>query len=314
MEQKVNKILFLGMGSANDPGFEDVKIDGKQYRDYMKEKGIVVLGPFIESCHGCPDFVKSYSNQLQSLINRTYGIDKVVGVLQGGLLFALPSIQATQTTFPIISVPLDEIAYTAFMVPTGHAVVAGVGVERKVSGVYTTDARRAALLAAEKILNLEDTVVKTIPSILPECPYEEKIAARLSELSIDSKSFYIHEDDGKRNLVIAPNDEDMLKFIKGDSLIIRYLEGDFEFSRPSGSDAEHLRNFGTCHLFVRGAENAAIFATKIVSMYRKETDIIERIVEIGIKKQETYGREPKDIHFIELPAALKKLGGPNANQ
>lgn len=121
------KILFLGQGSASDPGFESVEIEGQPYKDFMQEKGITVIPEVIESCHGCYDLMTKYSKDLQTLTEK----NRVVAVLQGGLLFGLPSIQATQTTFPIISVPTDSVAYTSFMVPSGHAAIATVGVEKK---------------------------------------------------------------------------------------------------------------------------------------------------------------------------------------
>ena len=122
------KILVIGKGSKVDPGFDKVEINGIPYREHMSNLGITVLEKdLIESCHGCPDLMSEYSDVLQE---RVEAGDRVVEILQGGLLFALPSIQATQTTFPIISQPLDLVSFQAFMVPTGHAAIASVGREK----------------------------------------------------------------------------------------------------------------------------------------------------------------------------------------
>ena len=128
----MKKILFLVQASKADPGFEDVPIDGKSYKEYLQEKGITLLDSVIESCHGCPDLVADYSKQLQGLAEEGH---RIVEVAQGGLYFALPSIQATQVTFPIISVPLDFVAYQGFLLPSGHAAIATVGVERKINSI-----------------------------------------------------------------------------------------------------------------------------------------------------------------------------------
>src|SRR3989344_8242555 len=124
----MEKILFLVQASEKDVGFEDVTIAGNQYKEYLKSQGITLLGPVIESCHGCPDLVARYSKDLQKLVEEGH---RVAAVMQGGLYFALPSIQATQTTFPIISAPLDMVAYQGFITPSGHAAIASVGVEDK---------------------------------------------------------------------------------------------------------------------------------------------------------------------------------------
>ena len=152
----VEKYLFLGSGSDKDPGFDDVSIGDVPYKEFMKSKGITVIDKMIESCHGCYDIMKDYSQQMQFLANNGA---RVVAVLQGGLLFGLPSIQATQTTFPIISHPLDLVAYSAFMVPSGHAVVASVGVDDE-----KKEERTKALTLAERILNLENPSVNVYAS------------------------------------------------------------------------------------------------------------------------------------------------------
>ena len=64
---------------------EDVEIDGKPFRTYMSEKGIIVIDPMIiESCHGCFDLMTEYSKQMESLAKEGH---KVVNLSQGGLLF-----------------------------------------------------------------------------------------------------------------------------------------------------------------------------------------------------------------------------------
>ena len=175
----MRKILFTATGSPNDPGFGNVRINDVSYKDFMKQRGIEVFDGYVESCHGCPDLMSQYSRDLQGIVE---GGDRVMAVLQGGLLFGLPSIQATQTTFPIISVPLDYVAYTSFVVPSGHAAIATVGVERIIEGDEFGIMQRTKLLRlAERVLDLDSDRVNVFTSY-PEA--DEKIRKKLVSLGI----------------------------------------------------------------------------------------------------------------------------------
>lgn len=235
----MNKIIFLGAGSKADPNFEDVFADS---RNLLSGSDIKILyPPVIESCHGCPDLMSDYSEQMQSLVEKG---DRVVGVLAGGLIFALPSMQATQTTYPIISCPLDNVAYQAFMVPSGNAVVGSVGVENKVNDVYQTKERKKAMTIARNILELKEDKVSVAcgPEILEEL---KKFAIKTSR---DSKIIL--------NYSIAPlgvrNDEVQLW---SDS--IENLSSDFrlELSKDKMSEASNT-------LQVRGKSNLVYYAAR----------------------------------------------------
>jgi phosphoribosylcarboxyaminoimidazole (NCAIR) mutase len=150
----MKKVLFLGAGSDKDPGFVI-------YKSNLNQRGITVTDPVvIESCHGCPDRVSEYSQQINTAIGKGH---RVVPVLQGGYYFALPSIQATQTNVPIISVPLDFPAYQNFVLPPGNAAIGTVGMERKFNisdkKEYANIQRKKAMTIAENMLNLEHTTV-----------------------------------------------------------------------------------------------------------------------------------------------------------
>lgn len=272
----MRKILFLGSGSANDPGFEGVEINGQPFGSYMNEKGITVLDRVVESCHGCPDLLANYSRQMQSLVDAG---DKVVACLQGGLYFALPSIQATQTTYPIISCPTDNVAFQGIMVPSGHAVIAGVGVERD----GETTQREKALTLAARILTLENDKVNIIGDqsgkLLDELAKYE-IGGNLTQepglaLAYTTDLRQVHPP--KNTLLIKANpDEDVNNW---DYLMLGELRHHApEFNRVPTAE-------------VRGSKNLALFAAKILSLQRP--DIREKIKAIETKKRSSY--EERDL-------------------
>ena len=175
----MEKILFLGRGSDKDPGFYNTQLNGSPFEEHMEGNGITVLNR-VESCHGCPDLIEQYSKELQSHVEQG---NRVVAVLEGGKYFALPSIQATQVTFPIISVPCDYTSFQSFMLPKGHATVATVGVDpsRKTDHYSNMgdNQKSRALLLAERILNLECKTVNVACSV-------STIKPKLEDLGIDS--------------------------------------------------------------------------------------------------------------------------------
>lgn len=274
----MDKILFIGMGSEKDPGFGSVVFEheiipeGTPFKDYMHEKGIKVLDKVIESCHGCPDLMKQYSKSTQQMVE---GGDRVVGILQGGLLFGLPSIQATQVTYPIISVPLDFVSYTAFMVPTGHAVVAGVGVDGKEQ--YTQKAK--ALVLAERILNLEGTKVTAIDD------GEGKLEKALNEYGIEV-------DNTATQPLTLINGTYRLDRAKDASIVIRADTDEDMKSWEYLQNAEkrhhdnHFNYVPTAQ--VKGVGNLALYAAKILSLQRPE--LMKKIKEIAAEKKDSYER------------------------
>jgi|GEM_PF-6828944 len=267
----MRKIIFLGAGSEKDPGFEGL-YDKKRFAD----RGITVIDPMvIESCHGCPELMTHYSKQMQSLVDDG---DKVVGVLQGGLMFALPSIQATQVTYPIISCPLDLISYTSFMVPSGHAAISTVGIEMINDKLNNTTQRKRALFLAEDILNLEAKAVQI------ECPDKTHLDKLITELS----KFGIKTTKGSQ-LVLTYNE-----------CLYHLKEGIIQLWADSNED---LMNGGYLNLAdkvisnqggfkgtlqVRGMQNLAIYAAKILSLNNPE--LREQIKGLKVSKRKTYQR------------------------
>ena len=264
MADEKKKILFLGSGSKNDPGFENVKIGELPYKQYMGDHGITVVEGVVESCHGCPTIVEDYSKQIENL---QFDGHRIVAVLEGGLLFGLPSMQAAQTTIPIISCPLDLVAYTAYMVPPGHAVIASVGVEYGTSVGPGLEKYRPqkpmALTLAEKILNLEDTRVSIIDDVT-----ERQLAAELGAIGIE----YAFGDGEEENLKLSNGYSDGNVVTRG--ILIRNWDGLNTMSWDSISEAERMHHkesyefVPTAH--VRGLSNLAIFAAKIISLQRPE--------------------------------------------
>lgn len=262
----MNKILFLGAGSKADPSFDDI-IGGTSS---FSISGIKVLyPPAIESCHSCYDIMSDYSKQMQSLANRGY---KVVGVLEGGLLFALPSIQATQTTYPIISCPLDLVAYQAFMVPSGSGVVGGVGIDRKVGDAYETNERRKAILTAENILNLSGDKVAIRTK-----------AYKKSEIQKELEKFDIETDKNSKlilNYNHRPSDVE-----KGEVQIWADPRENL-FSGSYILKSERALSKSSNTLQVRGKSNLAYYAAKILSLQRP--DIRERLETMKEEKRKSF--------------------------
>jgi phosphoribosylcarboxyaminoimidazole (NCAIR) mutase len=263
----MKKILFLGAASERDPKFEDV-----YDKSLLNSKGIDVTDPVvIESCHGCPDIMTEYSNQMQSLVEKGH---RVVSVLEGGLYFALPSIQATQTTYPIISCGLDKIAYQGIYVPSGNSAIAGVSVERKTKDGYETKQRKKAIDIAEKILNLDEDTVRVYSQ-------NERIKKMLDDFKIETSR--------DSNLVLShyhyppPADNNQIQvwsFKHGGDYFLSTIEQLNSYMESAPNTVQ-----------VRGDKNLVTFAAKILSLQRP--DIREKIKEVGRKKRETY--EKRDL-------------------
>jgi phosphoribosylcarboxyaminoimidazole (NCAIR) mutase len=283
----VEKYLFLGSGSDKDPGFDDVSIGDVPYKEFMKSKGITVIDKMIESCHGCYDIMKDYSQQMQFLANNGA---RVVAVLQGGLLFGLPSIQATQTTFPIISHPLDLVAYSAFMVPSGHAVVASVGVDDE-----KKEERTKALTLAERILNLENPSVNVYASKENYEKLKEKFGQSMNVIpgstSNDALSLVYGTEEEMKNV---PNTSFVVRADSDEKL------KDWNYLKIA-EERHHLADWNKVpSMQVRGLDNLVIFATKILSL--QNPGLMASIKEIGRKKLNTY--KQRDL-LVGTEAAIK---------
>jgi phosphoribosylcarboxyaminoimidazole (NCAIR) mutase len=289
-------ILFLGMGSPSDPDFDVAKC-----KEQMKKDQIIVLDKVIESCHGCPDIMSDYSMQMQALVNSG---DRVVAVLEGGLLFGLPSIQATQTTYPIISLPLDKVAYTAFMVPTGHAVISGVGVDNKTETIQ----KQKAIELARRMLLMEGTSVTVIDDTKTE-PEGSKLEKELQKMKIDINNgttqpltlvngIYRFDRTSGAGLVIrADTDENMNEWDYFNRAELRHHD-------------EHFNYVPTAQ--VKGVGNLALYAAKILSLQRPELrDVLtyfpkkeEDIKIMGIKEKKRASYQRRDL--IEEVKTLRK--------
>jgi len=281
------KVLFLGQGSGKDPGFDGVTIDGKQYREYMREKGIIVLEKVVESCHGCPDIMADYSREMQNRIEISG--DRVVAVLQGGLLFGLPSIQATQVTYPIISTPLDIVAYTAFMVPSGHAVIAGTGVDRKVNEKYETKQREKALRIAENMLSLEDSCV-----YITEDDSNGKLAKELAVFGIEVKQ---GTNPGSLHLNYSEGIEEKVPsgFVVWADSVENLQEGEY-FDDINGVHRNNRKYDNVIQ--VKGVKNLAVYAAKILSLQKPE--LREKIKKIRADKRETYKERNLSREILDI--------------
>jgi len=270
----VEKILFLGAGSKSDPGFDGVSIGGEPYKNYMAERGIKVVDNVIESCHGCYDLMTNYSQQMQSFVENG---NRAVAVLEGGLLFGLPSIQATQTTFPIISVPTDLVAYTGFMVPSGHAAIAGVGVSKG------QEQKVKALSLAERILNLGAPGVNVLSD--PGGNLREE----LSKLKIP---YYEKEfQRGALSLAYGSDNLDLLQSSRfsGCSLVWVDLGGDVNswYYLREAEERHHKDAYNSVpSAQVRGVKNLAIFAAKVLSFQIPE--LRSKLESIADKKRSSY--------------------------
>ncbi len=280
---KMAKILFLGSGSAKDPGFKGVEIGGMSYREHMGQKGIKVIDGIVESCHGCRDRMDCYSQDMQSFVEKG---DRVVAVLEGGLTFALPSLQATQVTFPIISVPMDYTSYQAIILPPGHAAIAGVGIN-----VFRGDEKRysnsgdeqkvKALTLAERILNLENDLVN-----IPDDAGGDELKVQLRELGIGpygrkfrgenvlSLAFCSSANNYKTGgfLIRADPDLNPRDLISIDRAEWRHHQ-------------EEYNQVPTAEVY--GVKNLAIFAAKIISLQKPELRGVIR--DIASDKLVSYG-------------------------
>ena len=281
----MEKILFLGSGSGKDPGFDDVTIGEIPFKEHMEEKGIIVIDKIVESCHGCFDIMSHYSEQMQDLVEEGY---QVVAVLQEGLYFALPSIQATQVTYPIISSPLDIPSFQGFMIPSGHADIAGVGIERKVDGTLEQEQRAKALMLAERILNLPNSNVH----VTGNSYYIGELCEELDNLGINAST-----EDNSASLVLMYSTYvgDVYKAVNHKNIdpskiLIRADDNEnlMDWNYLQEAEERHTREgFNIVPTAqVRGLKNLAIYAAKILSLQNPE--LRENLKRIADDKYGTY--------------------------
>ena len=222
-----------------------------------------------------------YSKVMQSLVDKG---DRIVAVLEGGLLFGLPSIQATQVTFPIISCPMDMVAYTAFIVPSGHSVIAGVGVDRG-DGLQKAN----ALTLAERMLNLEKQIVGII-----NYDYEDRLGTELEKLGINHKMVGCCDADSTHNPDIGFYVQSGVPLHhqshRCDSFLL-YSYTDENLSRWEYLETAEKRNHvpeANLGAQIRGIQNLAVYSAKILSLQNSLLRV--KIKQIAIDKRETYNQ------------------------
>jgi len=183
----------------------------------------------------------------------------------------LPSIQATQVTFPIISCPLDSVSYQAFMTPSGNATIATVGIERKFNkDVYTGIQRGRALRIAEKILDLEEDTVAVNGKNL------DSLTKRLNDFGIKT------HDNSK--LVLTYNHKplgevrDCIQVWADPSLDASDLVTVFASEKNLNKTASTIQ--------ARSDQDLAIYAAKILSL--RNPEMKEKITEMSKEKRKSY--------------------------
>jgi phosphoribosylcarboxyaminoimidazole (NCAIR) mutase len=184
-------------------------------------------------------------------------------------------MQATQVTFPIISCPLDYVAFQAFIVPPGNAAIATVGIEKQIphKKEYVHSQREKALLMAEKMLNLEGAGVEL--SVGARFAEEaKKIEGELQKLGIRTGSsqlrlIYDYALSGSSR-------EGAINLFAGSYLPQITIDGDEARIRHCPDTLQ-----------VHGATNLAVYAAKILSL--QDSAIREKLKKMAADKRATYG-------------------------
>lgn len=292
MLKMIDKILFLGSGSVKDPGFDGVEIGRMPYHEYMHNLGIKVVDQVIESCHGCRDRMDDYSKQMQDFVEEG---NRVVTVLEGGLTFGLPSLQAagrvgtadrasTQTTFPVVSIPMDKVSYHAFMLPSGHSVIGSVGLsdfrgEDEYENSKDTQKSKALEFAAG-VLSLEKDYV-----VITHDDSEGKLEKALST------EFGIEVRTGKgESGTLSISYGIRIGEVPKDGLLVRANSdanvNDWNYPKKAEKRQHDGRTNPCPTVEVHGATNLAVYAAKILSLQNLE--LIDRIKKIAMDKLLSY--------------------------
>lgn len=291
------KLLIQVQGSAGDPAYDAqmISVGGENipFLEYFHKNGIKTLDrTLVASCHGNTKLTLKHAEDIQNLADEGH---KVAVIAQGGLYFALPSIIAANApTVPVISVPLDARsssykgldAFLAPQVPSGTASIGGVGISRY-------DA--AAGCAKEILTNEFDGVYLLNPSKTLEKKLEElgiPVKGKVVREFLLSSSGDVSADSLKSGLVICRWDYD------NEDLFNELVTRNLGIMIPTITDDEDLTAYlmhcfpkkGSC-VYVRGDDNAAFFAAKIVSQYNEKA--FNALKEAAKKKAESY--EKRDI-------------------
>ncbi len=265
------KLLVQSKASDTDPAYASqiMNVNGAavSFLDFFEKDDVRVLAEeLVNSCHGNSALTGRLAKDVQKLADEGH---KVVSIQSGGLCFAKPSLEAAQMpTVPVISVPLDggyfngEDAFLAPSVPSGTAVIGGVGMSR-----YDTAAR-----VAKEILTREfDGVYVFNPS--------DKLMKSLDKLGVHVRGESMHSAVNGLMLYLMQSDDDYKN--------VRHLDKEVAamtvFSFPKNPGTREAMRF--CEglqrsVFVRGDDNMAYFSAKIVSSYnRRAFDALKKAAE-----------------------------------
>lgn len=276
------KLLAQSQGSDKDPKYSEqmVELLGEKvpFPEYFRKRGINTLEKdLINSCHGNTMLTLYLAKEIQKLADDDH---RIVAVEQGGLCFAKPSIEAANMpTVPVISIPLNAgyfgglDAFLSSQLPTGTAVIGSVGV-----GNY-----QAAANAAAAILVNEFEGVYTFNA-------SDKLKAKLDSLGV----LILGEMKKKpitNYLVVGCFDVDDINY-SNKLLSFDSAAGVGVFTIKNNEDpCAAISLMKSCDIlsnsvYVRGEENLAFFAAKIVSAYNKKA--FYRLKKAMFEKIESY--------------------------
>ena len=278
----MERLVAQTRASDKDAAISDQKIDGVPFREFFANDGIrVLVKEEIQSCHGNGKYSKSFAGQLQQLADAGH---KVVGFESGGLTFARPSLEAVHAySVPIISVPLGGLnAFLCADLPAGVAAIGGVA-----PGNYGTAARAAKTIL---LRDFEGVYVWGVQSSrLDDAITLLKIPV-LGRVSPSSP----RSVDGI--LIGEAHPTDFKRFEECTSLGIYSAGVDPNYLMRASQDMHHS-------VYVRGPENLAFFAAKILA--HNHPEIKKALFDARENKEKSYD-EPVSLMRPESWSEVKK--------
>jgi len=272
----MDKLLVQSRGSTSDPAYENVMVKlGEEefaFTDFCQAHGVKPLYmDVINSCHGDTDMTLDLAEDVQRLADAGH---KVVSVQAGGLYFAKPSLEAANMpTIPVISVPLAGAyegldSFLAAQVPTGTAVIGGVGVKNY----------QAAANVAVRMLNRSFDGVYIWAGT-------SKLEGKLEELGIPILG--LAPDCGPDDLLIGNVTHDTLSDFENYGALGVFSPVWGADSTPEDAIAlmRACSNLGKS-VYVRGEENLAFYAAKIMAAERP--DLQEKLKQASQDKRDSY--------------------------
>lgn len=259
----MEKLLIQSQGSGKDPKYSEQMVELLKekvpFPEYFHKRGIKTLNKdLINSCHGNTELTLNIARDIQKLADEGH---KIVAVEQGSLCFAKPSIEAANMpTVPVISIPLNGSyfsgldAFLSVQLPTGTSVIGTVGVEN-----YQAAAQIAADILFQEYegvytFNTSDKLKEMLDSL--GVPFLGKMKTRPITNYLVVGCFNAND----------PKDMNELLFFDG-------VAGVGIFTIKNNEDpSAAISLMKRCSMlknsvYVRGEENLAFFAAKIVSAY-----------------------------------------------